>query len=157
MRPIPSTGVAEMLRPRSRFWILLALVVGIAFVVAVWATARAGSQDDFGKVRAAAFELARQAGDDNPSDASFVLSTRRKANRVLFDTTMVEANVRVYVVAFRGEFVETGPRPSGTAAATGRYLTVLVDASSAELLDHAVSTRELDISRLGSPVPLQRP
>jgi hypothetical protein len=138
-------------------WILLASVVGLAFVVAVWATVGAGSQDDFGKVRAAAFELARQAGDDNPRDANFVLSTRREANRVLFDATMVETDVRVYVVAFRGHFVESGPRPSGTGAPTGRYLTVLVDASSAELLDHAVSMRELDISRLGPLVPLQRP
>jgi hypothetical protein len=138
-------------------WVLLAAVVGVAFVVAVWATARAGSQDDFGKVRAAALELARQAGDDDPSQASFVLSTRREANRVLFGTRMVEADVRVYVVAFRGHFVESGPRPPGSDAPTGRYLTVLVDASSAQLLDHAVSMRELDISRLGPPVPLQRP
>lgn len=143
----------KSLRPAYGYWKRAAIVVTIPIVLAVSFARGADSQNELDAIAVAALEEARSAGDATPTDVRYVRSTRAAANRLLFAGTMVESDQPVYVVSLRGNFMYNGPRPPEVEPPRGTRLTLIYDARTLELTEHAFGS-EVDIAELGAVRPL---
>jgi hypothetical protein len=84
---------------------------------------------------------AKASGDAAPAWMTAVLTTHAKALTSATPGDFVPGGgVRVFLVTMRGHFVANGaPGPSGAAAPTGRYLSLVVDATTFLVLDSGLS------------------
>jgi hypothetical protein len=86
--------------------------------------------------------VAQANGDASPEWMTAVLTTHAKAltSATPGDTVSGAGEARVYLVTMRGHFIayESSP-PSGAALPTGRYLSVVVDATTFRVLDLGLS------------------
>jgi hypothetical protein len=92
--------------------------------------------------------LARRAatanGDPAPAWATAVLTTRAKAltSATPGDFVPGSAGVRAFLVTMRGRFTAYGSSPpAGAALPTGRYLPLVVDAKTFQVLDFGLSDK----------------
>jgi len=123
----------------------LALVSGLA--VAGWAgsPARAGSPvpaSAIPRLTAIASRAATGDGDAAPLQMTAVLTTHAKALTSATPGDIVPGadGVPVYLVTMRGHFTATAAsRPPGAAAPVGRYLSIVVDAGTFQVLDSGLS------------------
>jgi hypothetical protein len=86
--------------------------------------------------------VAQASGDASPEWMTAVLTTHAKAltSATPGDTVSGVGGARVYLVTMRGQFIayESSP-PPGAALPTGRYLSVVVDATTFQVLDFGLS------------------
>lgn len=147
-------------RLRFRRQTLLAGVVLAAALAAITGATKAGSQDRVAEVRAAAYQFARSSHEPNPTPGEIIRTTRATANALLFVGTEVETDQPVYVVTMRGNFETLVPvfAPDAPGARRpSRFLTLVYDAETVEVVDWAVTYTPSDLTSLGLPQPLGPP
>jgi hypothetical protein len=83
---------------------------------------------------------AQASGDPAPAWMTAVLTTHAKALTSATPGDFVPGGrIRVFLVTMQGHFVANAPGPSGAAAPTGRYLSLVVDAKTFQVLDYGLS------------------
>jgi hypothetical protein len=88
-------------------------------------------------------------GEPKPSKISFVRTTRQKANNAL--GSKVNDDRDVYLVQVTGEFTVHEPQaPAQQAPPSGKSMTLIVDASTGQVIDWGVAKDPEDISALGT-------
>jgi hypothetical protein len=105
--------------------------------------------------KSTALEFAQANGDANPTHGELVGATRAPAVALLMNGAGVDADANVYAVQLQGRF--TGyqlPQPSGAPPLKGRFLTIVYDASTGDLLDWGISNQRHELTALGSPQAL---
>lgn len=96
------------------------------------------------RLDAIARSAAKTDGDAAPSQVTAVLTTRAKAltSATPGDLVPGSASVRVFLLTMRGQFTATdASRPSGAAAPTGRYLSLVVNAATFQVTDFGLSPK----------------
>jgi hypothetical protein len=94
------------------------------------------------RLAAIADRAARANGDPAPSQVTAVLTTRAKAltSATPGDFVPGSGGVPVFLVTLRGHFTAADvSRPPGSAAPTGRYLSLVVDAATFQVTDFGIS------------------
>ena len=85
---------------------------------------------------------AKASGDTTPLQMTAVLTTHAKAltSATPGDVVSGAGDVPVFLVTMRGNFVATAAsRPPGAAAPAGSYLSIVVGASTFQVLDSGLS------------------
>jgi len=114
------------------------------------------------RLTAVARRAATVNGDHAPAWATAVATTRAKAltSATPGDTVPGAAGTRVFLVTMLGRFTayDSSP-PSGAALPTGRYLSLVVDARTFEVLDSGLSAKPPPVApaSLGPVTYLIRP
>ena len=92
------------------------------------------------RLRAIAKRFAKLNGGCALTQATAVLTTHRKAltSATPGDFVPGSGGVPVYLVTMQGRFTVDAPRPSGAAAPTGRYASLVLDARTFAGLDMGV-------------------
>ena len=88
-------------------------------------------------------------GDFAPSWITAVLTTHAKALTSATPGDFVPGadGVRVFLITMRGHFAaNAAPGPPGAAAPTGRYLSLVVDAKTFQVLDSGLSPKPPPVS-----------
>jgi hypothetical protein len=101
------------------------------------------------RLAAIADRAARTNGDPAPSQVTAVLTTRAKAltSATPGDFVPGSAGVPVFLVTLRGHFTaDDVSRPPGSAAPTGRYLSLVVDAATFQVTDFGISPEPPPVS-----------
>jgi hypothetical protein len=123
----------------------LAVAAGLAAAGCATSPAAAGSPVParaIARLTLIADRAARASGDAAPAWMTAVLTTHAKAltSATPGDFVPGGGRVRVFLVTMRGRFVaNAAPGPSGAAAPTGRYLSLVVDATTFQVLDSGLS------------------
>ena len=130
---------------------VLVLVSGLAAAGCAVSPARAASPVRAGSpvpapvipiLTAIASRAATSGGDAAPQQMTAVLTTHAKALTSATPGDIIPGadGVPVYLVTMRGDFTATAAsRPPGAAAPVGRYLSVVVDARTFQVLDSGLS------------------
>jgi hypothetical protein len=93
--------------------------------------------------------IAKGNGDATPAQVTVVLTTHAQAltSATPGDTVPGTGKIRVYLITMQGHFVATDvSRPSGAAAPSGRYISVVVDASTFSGLDFGIGPNPPPVS-----------
>jgi hypothetical protein len=101
------------------------------------------------RLEAIAERAAAVNGDRSPAWITVVVTTHGKAleSATPGDTEPAGNAVGVYLITMKGHFTAAdAPRPSGAAAPTGRYLSLVVDARSFAVTDFGISPRPPSVS-----------
>lgn len=101
------------------------------------------------RLAAIASGVAKADGDPAPSQVTAVLTTRAKAltSATPGDLVPGSGGLRVFLVTMQGHFVAGDVSvPPGAAAPAGRYLALVVDASTFQVLDFGLSPNPPAIS-----------
>ncbi len=96
-----------------------------------------------------ASRAAKANGDAAPLWMTAVLTTHAKALTSATPGDFVPGadGVRVFLITMRGHFVASAaPGPPGAAAPTGRYLSLVVDAKTFQVLDFGLSPKPPPVS-----------
>jgi hypothetical protein len=93
------------------------------------------------RLDAIALRAAKASGDPRPDWITVVRTTHGKAleSATPGDTEPVGNNIAVYLITMKGSFTTNVPTPSGAAAPTGTYLSLVVSARSFSGLDFGLS------------------
>jgi hypothetical protein len=141
----PLTGARPLAHAAAALACVLAGVSGLA--AAGCAGSRAGASSPvpapaIPRLTAIGNRAATADGDAAPLQMTAVLTTHAKAltSATPGDTIPGAGDVPVFLVTMRGHFAATAAsRPPGAAAPTGRYLSVVVDARTFQVLDSGLS------------------
>lgn len=121
--------------------------------------AAARSQDVDSQLRRQLWELATRAAKSDGGDvatAESVRSTHATAVRVTIGD-VVQGNQPVWVIQVEGrtEFVcNACSRPAAAAAPRGRFLTLVVDVTTLQVLDDGIGATRGDLGQLGTVIDL---
>jgi hypothetical protein len=105
------------------------------------------------------WELATRAAKSDGGDvatAEAVRSTHARAVRVTMGD-LVQGNQPVWVIQVEGstQFVcNACSRPAGAAAPRGRFLTMVADAATLQVLDGGIGPTRADLGQLGTVIDL---
>ena len=147
----PRTAVRPPAHAAAALACVLALVSALATAGCAASPTGAGSPAGAGspvpapaipRLTAIASRAATADGDAAPSQMTAVLTTHAKAltSATPGDTIPGAGGVPVFLVTMRGHFTATAAsRPPGAAAPTGRYLSVVVDTRTFQVLDSGLS------------------
>jgi hypothetical protein len=138
----------------------LAAIIGMAMLAAL--SLRSADRpvlaraDTTGLLKQMALQRATQMGDAAPTAVSYVASTRLAAVKAVSGAILTaETDRPVYVIEEDGDFVDSMAfQPPGTPAPTGTHLTLVVDATTLEVLDMGLTTTAPPLSKLGAVSPL---
>ena len=113
-----------------------------------------------GRLNAYALAFARQSGDATPASVVAVKTTQQEALQAVSPDNTVPRGARlpVYLIVMKGKFAIHFPVPRGSHEPTGRSLSVMLSATTFQLIDvglgnHALST---SLHRLGPVFKLTR-
>jgi hypothetical protein len=101
------------------------------------------------RLTAIARRAASENGDSTPSWVTAVLTTHAKAltSATPGDFEPSGGNVKVFLVTMRGKFTDDAATgPPGAAAPTGRYLSIVVNASTFQVTDFGLSRNPPPVS-----------
>jgi hypothetical protein len=147
----PLAAARPLARAAAALACALAMASGLAAAGCAGSPARAASPAKAGSpVPAAAISqltliggrAAKADGDTAPLQMTAVLTTHAKAltSATPGDFVSGVGDVPVFLVTMRGNFVATAAsRPPGAAAPAGRYLSIVVDARTFQVLDSGLS------------------
>jgi hypothetical protein len=142
--------------PRASLWLLAVTVMFASF----GGEGRAATAVNAAPPPPPAFlvALARHAaaglGDAHPTSAVYV-ATRRLDAVGLSSGDAVNTNQPVYLVVLTGNFVATAASfPPGGHAPTGTVASLVVGAATGRDLDFGLSSRQIDVAKLGRAVDL---
>ena len=127
--------------------------LGALTLLATLASA-AGQPVTVGEVQRAALSFAAANGDASPASAEFVQGSRLA---VLAKTMQPfeDTDRPVFAVQLEGHFVgRSATRPYGSPPPTGRYLLLLFDAETVDILDWSLGPRRANLSLVGAVQPL---
>ncbi|MGD0166068.1 MAG: hypothetical protein ABSC51_02100 [Gaiellaceae bacterium] len=97
-------------------------------------------------------------GDPTPTSIVYV-QTRRKAANAALSGDIVDTDQKVDVILATGNFDASAPFPPPGRKGPpieGKYLSLVVDDATGEILDTGVSISKPDLSQLGQVQPLDR-
>lgn len=103
-------------------------------------------------LRTSALAFAGRNGEPKPIRGELVGGTRASAVALLMNGAEVDTDPDVYAVELEGKFtLYQLPVPANAPIPTARFLTLVYDARSDQLLDWGFSNDHRDLSGLGSP------
>jgi hypothetical protein len=153
----PLTAARPLARAAAALACVLAVVSGLAVAGCARSPAGAGSPlpaPTISRLTVIGGRVAKANGDSGPLWMTAVLTTHAKALTSATPGDFVPGadGVPVFLVTMRGHFAaNAAPGPPGAAAPTGRYLSIVVDARTFQVLDFGLSPSPPPVSpaRLG--------
>ncbi len=97
-----------------------------------------------GRLTAMAYRAAAVNGDPHPAWITAVLTTQARAltSATPGDYVPGSSHVRAYLITMRGHFIANeAPRPPGAKAPTGRYLSLVINATTFDGSDFGIGSR----------------
>jgi hypothetical protein len=146
------TAARPLARAATALACAWAVVFGLAAVGCARSPSAAGSPvpaPAISRLTVIASRAAKANGDSAPSWATAVLTTHARALTSATPGDFIPSadGTLVFLVTMRGHFVaNAAPGPPGAAAPTGRYLSVVVDARTFQVLDSGLSPRPPPVS-----------
>jgi len=141
----PLTAARPLSRLAAALACALAMASGLATAGCAGSAARASSQvpaSAVSRLTGIGGRAAAVNGDTAPSWMTAVLTTRARAlaSATPGDFVSGAGDAPVFLVTMRGHFLATAAsRPPGAAAPVGRYLSIVVDAQTFQVLDSGLS------------------
>jgi hypothetical protein len=130
-----------------------AAVLGVAFAGAQQTVTKGPPPPTAAQVAAlktAALAFAKANGDPRPLRGELVGGTRSDAVGLLMNGAGVDTDPDVYAVQLEGDFIGNQfPQPEGAPPLKGRFLTIVYDATTGDLLDWGISNQRHDLAALG--------
>jgi hypothetical protein len=146
------TAARPLPRPAAALACAAAMAFGLAVAGSAGPPPTAGSPvpaSAISRLTAIASRVAKANGGSAPAWTTAALTTHAKALTSATPGDIVPGadGVLVFLVTMRGHFVaNAAPRPPGAAAPTGRYLSIVVDAKTFQMLDFGLSPQQPPVS-----------
>jgi hypothetical protein len=103
------------------------------------------------QIASIATSMASTAGDVTPTSLQYVAAASRQAANTIATGDVVPGTTPSIVVAMQGNFVDNNVSfPKGASAPSGGVMTLVLDATSGQVTDLAISNTYPDLSALGA-------